>query len=204
MCSSSQIWVGVTSIILSLIALYTSFQTSKKQNFESHFETCISIFCSLWLPIENSAKNNKILESSNGGNWTGDIKYIKFFIIFLNQKKLSEKNIILLKDFVMVAYAWGAMFLHLHEMIYNSSLSDEEKMLRSKTVNNLLSVNQRRLLYLWCLFSGKNNNNVFKKIESVKNSDGTQGVFAKTREWIKENSWEIFLEKCCNELKYRK
>lgn len=104
----------------------------------------------------------------------------------------------------MITYAWGAMFLHLHEMIDNSSLSDEEKMLRSKTVNNLLSVNQRRLLYLWCLLSGRNNNNIFKKIESVENSDGTQGVFAKTREWLKENSWEKFLEKCCNELKYRK
>lgn len=91
MCSSSEIWVGVISIVLSLVALYTSFQTSKKQNFESHFETCISIFCSLWLPIEDSAKNNKILGPSNGNSWTGDIKYMNYFIILFKSKDLSKK-----------------------------------------------------------------------------------------------------------------
>lgn len=199
-----EIMIAIISICLSVLALYISFQTGKKQNFESHFETCLSVFCSLWLPIEDSAKNNKILGPSNGNSWTGDIIYMNYFINLFKTKDLSKGNIIILEDFVMIAYAWGSMFLHLHEMIDNSSLSDEEKMLRSKTVNNLLSVNQRRLLYLWCLLSVKNNNSVFKKIESVENSDGTQGVFAKTREWLKENSWEIFLEKCCNELKYRK
>lgn len=196
--------IATISIFLSVLALYISFKTGKKQNFESHFETCLSVFCSLWLPVADSANNNKILCSSNGNSWTGDIKYMHYFINLFKSKKLLEENIILLEDFVMIAYAWGSMFLHLHEMIDNSSLSNEEKMLRSKTVNNLLSVNQRRLLYFWCLLSERNNNNIFKKIESVKNSDGTQGVFAKTREWLKENSWETFLEECCNELKNRK
>lgn len=195
------------SFIVASFALWKSRKSVRIQNFESYFETIVTLFVSQWDRIEKHAIENPFLEKGN--SWPADFRYLDYFMRYILPErddrifnryiasgeitiKESSQNVNLnfLDEFVMRFYQFGATFLHLYAMIENSPLAKEEKIERGKTISNLLSVHQRRLLYFWCVLANKESDPTFKMLEEVQNSNKTKGFFYHTQLWLKERSWE--------------
>lgn len=201
---TSDIWVVlgvITTLVFSIIGIIYSHLANKKsdlalsvQNFESHFETVVSISFEMWERIEIAATKKSLLCEGNG--WNAEYKYLYAFKCHFFVGDESVKSGVkssFLKEFIVSFYQWGSMILNLYAMVNSSRLEDNEKDQRNKTISLLMSIDQRRLLYIWCILAKRESTKGFNVAESISNDDGTKGVFHASKMWLDEKGWHIHL-----------